>query len=311
MPALRPKTTHQYGLIIRKHIIPNIGKVQLKDLRLARIEQFYSELISSGVGIRTVRVTHNVLHKALEKAVRYGLITYNPSHGATLPRYKHCEMQVLDENQVSQFLIAAQSSNYLALYYLAVTTGMRQGELFGLRWSDMHWNSGVLHIQRQLQKIPGQGWSFAEPKTKSARRSIILGERTLHVLRQHKERQAMLKINAGKLWQENDLVFPSKIGTPGDPSNLRVDFLKVLNCAGLPRIRFHDLRHTAASLLLNHGIPVIVVSNMLGHSKPSITLDVYGHVYHERQNEAGRVMDQLVAPILVELPQKAEHATTH
>ncbi len=301
--SLRPTTMYQYTLVVDKHILPNIGKLKLADLRLARIEQFYAELIQQNVGPRTIRVAHNILHKSLEKAVRYGLIAYNPSHGATLPRYKHGEMQVLDPSQVSQFLVAAQDSPYQALYYLGVTTGMRQGELFGLKWTDLQWNSGTLHIQRQVQRVNGQGRNFVEPKTRSGRRTIKLGEQTLQVLRLHMEQQAVQKQVAGDRWQENGLIFPNSIGKPRDPSNLRVDFLKVLEKAGLPKMRFHDLRHTAASLLLNHGVPVLVVSKTLGHAKVSTTLDVYGHLFNEMQDEAAEVMDKLVAPIMVEIPK--------
>ncbi len=301
--SIRAKTNYQYTLITRKHIIPRIGKLQLRELRLTEIEKFYAELIQAGVGIRTVRVAHNIIHKSLEKAVRYGLISHNPSHGATLPRYRHGEMRVLDEGQVSQFLVAAQDSPYTALYHLAVTTGMRQGELFGLKWTDLQWNSGTLHIQRQVQKVNRQGWSFVEPKTRAGRRTIKLGEGSLQMLRLHKERQEKQKELVGNRWKEYGLIFPTSVGTPGDASNLRVDFQRVLEKAGLPKIRFHDLRHTAASLLLNHGVPVLVVSKMLGHSKPSITLDVYGHLYHEMQGEAAEIMDKLVTPVRIELPQ--------
>jgi integrase len=302
-PALRAKTAHQYGQVMKKHIIPYLGTTALKDLRLARIEKYYADRILSGVGTRTVRICHNILHKALDKALRYGLVTYNPVHGATLPRYKHSEMQVLDEGQVSQFLIAAQASPYRALYHLAVTTGMRQGELFGLKWMDIQWGRGLLHLQRQVQKVPGQPWSFVEPKTQAGKRMIKLGEGTLQVLREHKDRQAAMKEKTGDRWQEFDLIFPSSVGTPGDPSNLRIDFERTLTRAGLAKIRFHDLRHTAASLLLNHNVPVIVVSKMLGHSKPSITLDIYGHLYLEMQGEAAEIMDKLVTPIPVQLPK--------
>jgi integrase len=217
-------------------------------------------------------------------------------------------MQVLDESEVSQFLVAAQENPHQALYQLAITTGMRQGELFGLKWSDLQWNSGGLHVQRQIQRINGKGWSFAEPKTRAGRRTIKLGEGTLHVLREHKERQVVQKAMAGDCWQEHDLIFPTKAGTPGYGSNLRKDFLRVLDKAGLPKIRFHDLRHTAASILLNRGVPLLIVSKMLGHSKPSITLDVYGHLIHEMQDEASEVMDKLVTPIQVALPQKTKQA---
>lgn len=303
--ALRAKTAHQYSQVMKKHIIPHLGTLALKDLRLARIERYYAELTEAGVGTRTVRICHNILHKALDKALRYGLVSYNPADGATLPRYKHAEMQVLDEEQVSRFLVAAQSSRYRALYHLAVTTGMRQGELFGLKWADIQWGKGVLHLQRQVQKVPGQGWSFVEPKTQAGKRTIRIGEGTLQVLREHHEQQAEIRQTAGERWQEFDLCFPTLVGTPGDPSNLRIDFERTLARAGIAKIRFHDLRHTAASLLLNHNVPVIVVSKMLGHSKPSITLDIYGHLYHEMQGEAAEIMDKLVTPIAVQLLPEA------
>jgi len=306
--TLRARTVDNYQKTIQKHIIPLIGNMKLQELRLSRIENFYAELIQNGVGVRTVRVVHNILHKALDKAVRYGLILHNPSHGAALPRYHHSEMMVLDSNEVSSFLIAAQESSYLALYYLAVTTGMRQGELFGLKWSDLQWNSGSLHIQRQVQYIPRQGWQFLEPKTLAGRRTIKLGENTLHMLRLHREKQAQRKGVAGTHWQEHDLVFPNSVGNPRNPSNMRIDFNKTLEKAGLKKVRFHDLRHTAASLLLNNGISPIVVSRMLGHSKPSTTMDIYGHLYHEMQEEAARLMDRMVSPIPMELPNKSEQS---
>ncbi len=136
-----------------------------------------------------------------------------------------------------------------------------------------------------------------EPKTRSGRRTIKLGEGVLQALREHLERQQSERVLAGERWVDHDLIFPSKSGTPLDASNLRLDFARVLGLAGLPKIRFHDLRHTAASLMLNHGIPVIVVSKILGHSKPSITMDIYGHLYNEMQDEAARLMDDLVTPL--------------
>ncbi len=308
--ALREKTAHQYDSIIRKHIIPGIGTIRLNDLRLARIEQFYSELIQSSVGVRSIRIIHSVLHRSLNKAIQYGLVVKNPAHGAALPKYRHAEMQVLDESQVSRFLVAAQGSRYEALYYLAITTGMRQGELFGLQWSDLHWNNGMLYVQRQSQRVAGKGWWFEEPKTKAGRRPVMVGEVTLQKLREHLERQPLQKAVTGSRWQENNLIFPSTIGTPGDPSNLRVDFRKVLEKAGLPMIRFHDLRHTAASIMLNNNIPVITVSKRLGHAKPSTTLDIYGHLYPESQEEAARIMDEIITPIPLQLLKSPESEKT-
>jgi integrase len=306
--SLRPKTAAQYELIARKHIVPYLGQLSLKDIHPARVESLYSELILAGKGVRTVRLAHSVLHSALERAVRHGLLMRNPATGAALPHKNQTEMLVLDESQVTQFLVAAHQSQFEALYHLAVVTGMRQGELFGLKWGDLHWNSGTLDILRQVQGVRGQGWNFTEPKTRSGRRSILLGEGVLQALRLHRDRQQLQKATAGERWKELDLIFPSSVGTPMDASNLRLDFYKVLDHAGLPKIRFHDLRHTAASLMLNHNIPVIVVSKILGHSKPSITLDIYGHLYHEMQGEAARMMDGLVTPIRVELSESKQNA---
>ena len=275
----------------------------MRDLRLVDIERFYSQLLQNGMGARTIRVIHNILHSALDKAVRYGLVVYNPTQGATLPKYTHDEMMVLDSDQVSRFLVAAQNSPNYALFHLAITTGMRIGELFGLKWSDILWNSGVVHVQRQKQYVPGQGCQFVDPKTKAGRRTIKLGEGVLDVLRHHREFQEYQKKRAGGRWHNLDLVFPNSLGGPGDASNVRLDFNQILEFAGLPKMRFHDLRHTAASLLLNHKVSVIVVSKVLGHSKPSVTLDIYAHVFHDMQDEAAVVMDQLVTPIQVEIPK--------
>ena len=131
-----------------------------------------------------------------------------------------------------------------------------------------------------------------------------MGEASLHALRLHKERQQSRKAVAGERWQDYDLIFPSNKGTPLEPSNMRRDFNRVLEKAGLARIRFHDLRHTAASLMLNNGIPVIVASKVLGHSKPSTTMDIYGHLYNRMQDEVVRLMDDLVTPIQVELSHR-------
>ena len=307
--SLRDKTAFQYSKIIKNHILPFIGKVRLRDLKLQGIEQYYSQLIQAGRGVRTIRIVHNILHGSLEKAVRYGLVMYNPTIGATLPRYHHEEMKVLEENQVIQFLIAAQDSPHYALFYIAITTGMRMGELFGLKWSDIQWFAGAIHVQRQIQYVPGHGRCFVETKTKAGNRTIKLGEGSLDVLRHHKEYQEMQKNRAGDRWREQELVFPTSVGTPGDASNIRLDLNRILDSANLPRVRFHDLRHTAASLLLNNKIPVIVVSQMLGHSKPSVTLDIYAHVFHDTQGEAARMMDKLVTPILVEIPPVKQKAT--
>ena len=166
----------------------------------------------------------------------------------------------------------------------------------------------LIVLNRQVKRVPGHGWTFADPKTKKVRRTIKLGDEILKLLRAHKKRQEAQKVVIGELWVENGLIFPSSIGTPLNQSNLRKDFLKDLDRAKLPKIRFHDLRHTAASLMLNNGVPPIVVSNRLGHSKPSITMDVYGHLYQEMQSDAAKIMDDLVMPIKLDMRELETHA---
>jgi len=162
---------------------------------------------------------------------------------------------------------------------------------------DIDWERKTLQVQRQALRHKGGGYEFTKPKSKSGIRTIILGDKMLEILREHKTDQWERRKRAGENWVELDLIFPSRIGTPVVSSNLRRSFRKLLAESGLPKIRFHDLRHTAASLMLNYGIPVIIVSRRLGHAKPSITLDVYGHLIPSKQEEAAALMDELLTPI--------------
>jgi len=302
-PSIRYNTFKQYSQITRQHILPTLGKIQLRDLKPERIQQLYNQMVKKEYGLRTVQLVHSVIHRALVHAVKLGLIPRNPDDATTPPKPKAKEMQFLDENQVQQLLITAQARNdrFFALYHLAIATGMRQGELLGLKWSDLDWEQGLLQVQRQLTKKKGKGFEFTAPKTKAGVRRIDLGENTLRILREHRQRQFTQMQLVGEKWQENDLIFPSEIGTAFDRDNLLRRFKRILKDAGLPAIRFHDLRHTGASLMLNNGIPVMIVSRRLGHARPSITLDVYGHLIPGKQKEVAMLMDQLLTPIQIEV----------
>ena len=301
--ALKPKTLYQYQNTIAKHINPGIGKIRLNGLRLRDVENFYTRLQANGVSNRTIRLIHNILHCALEKAVKYDYIIKNPTTGADLPRYTHEEMKILDPSEVNRFLVTAKGTPEYGLFYLAVTTGMRMGELFGLKWSDVNWQRATIYVQRQSQFIPGEGYRFAETKTRSGKRVIDLSNGAMDALQKEKERQGIKKIFAGNRWEENDLIFPNSVGKPRDASITRISLNRILKASGVTKIRFHDLRHTAASILLNSNVPLIKVSRMLGHSKPSVTLDIYTHLINDQTREAANVMDRLVTPILVEIPQ--------
>ncbi len=299
--ALRTKSGYQYEYLINLYILPMLGKMKLKDLNVQVLNKFYERLLAKGIGVSNIRYTHRVLHSALEQAVLNGILGRNPAHGATVLRMKQKEMKILDEQQVGLFLVAASTSRYKTLYHLAVVTGMRFSELRGLSWSDVDWIRGSIKVNRQIQDVPGIGSVSGEPKTNSGIRTILLGETTLTELREQKQRVEVDKTKAGASWQENGLIFPSSIGTPFGQSNVQKDFIKVLNAANLQRIRFHDLRHTAASLMLNHGVPALVVSKILGHSNPSVTLNIYAHSTLDMQSKAASIMDEIVTPIAVDM----------
>ena len=302
-PTVRFNTHKQYGQITRQHILPVLGKLKLRELKPGQIQQLYNKMVKKGFSSRTVQLVHTVLHRCLVHAVKLGVISRNPDDATTPPKPKPKEMNFYDENQAQKMLITAKVMNdrFYALYHLAVSTGMRQGELLGLKWPDLDWDYGLLQVQRQLTKKSGGGFEFSAPKTKAGIRRIDLGDNSLSILRDHLQLQYQEIAQAGEAWQDNDLIFPSTIGTPNDRDNLRKRFKAVLEEAGLPEIRFHDLRHTAAALMLNNGIPVIVVSRRLGHARPSITLDIYGHLIPQKQKEVASLMDELLTPIQIEI----------
>ncbi len=232
------------------------------------------------------------------------MIARNAAHGATLPKRSYREMAILNEQQVTSFLVAASSSRFLTLFHLAVTTGMRFSELRGLAWSDVDWIKGTITVKRQINQVPRAGPTVGAPKTRSGIRTIRLGETSLEMLREQQGRIEYERIRAGDAWKENGLIFPSKVGTPFIPVSVQVDFQNALEAANLPRIRFHDLRHTAASIMLSHGVPALVVSKILGHSSPSITLGIYAHATLDMQDQAAGVMDQIVSPIAISVSKR-------
>lgn len=295
--AKRRSTWVQYDQVTRSYIMPNLGHLKVKDIRPEHIQGMYNRLLEQGAGVYTILKIHTVLHGALQRAVKTGMIGRNPASFTQPPKEPANEMAILNESQVSQLFVAAIGHRWEALYHLAVVTGMRQMELLGLKWTDLDWVRQTIKVERQLAKPAGEGVKFTAPKTRFGRRTVTLGGRTIDVLRGHYERQQAERVIAGDKWNVHDLIFTTGLGGPIHPRNLLRDFKKLLQTAGLPEIRFHGLRHTAASLLLNNGIPPIIVSRRLGHARTSITLDVYGHLIPSMQVEAAEKIDELVTPI--------------
>lgn len=301
--SLRPKTVLQYEQVVRLHITPLLGMLRLRDLRPDQVQTLYARLTESGCSARLVQLTHAVLHRALTQAVRWQLLARNPADGVERPRVARREMHALTLDQVTRLLAAVRGTRWEALYHLAVYAGLRQGELLALRWSDINWQAGLVSIQRQVQQVTGHGTLFSEPKSARSRRVVALGMETLGVLRAQRDRVAELRLLAGSRWQEQDLLFPSTVGTPVGARNLVRHFVSVLAKTGLPHVRFHDLRHTSATLLLAEGVHPKLVQERLGHSQIGLTMDTYSHVITPLAGGVPAIVDALVRRGLTDVRQ--------
>ncbi|MBL8080436.1 MAG: site-specific integrase [Anaerolineales bacterium] len=296
--SIRPLTASGYRGTAERDILPFLGKMRLQQILPTHINDLYARLKEEGRGARMIQLAHVVLHIALEQAVREGILGRNPTDAVQRPKVERTEFQILNEEQVRQFMVAAASSPYGTLFYLALATGMRKGELLGLKWTDLDADKATLHVQRQLQQLPGQRFSLVPTKTKAGRRQIKLGQETLRRLLVHKVQQESAKTDAGGQWYENDLIFSSNDDTFIDRTKVFRELRKVLKSADLPLIRFHDLRHTSISILLEMGMPVNTVQQRSGHSKASVTTDIYGHPMARSQDEAAQRIDEAINPQL-------------
>ena len=296
------RTVELYRRYSKLDILPAMGDQTLISITPDMVQRMYDYQLEKGKSNHHVHTLHKIMNVAMSHAVKLGLIPRNPCRGTTPPKIQRTEMMFYDETQVQQLLNTALviGDQYYPVYFLAIHTGMRQGELLGLKWEDIDLTRRTLQVKRQCLRHKGGGFEFSAPKSRSGSRTVILGKQAVEVLKAQYIRIAEMRQKAEDEWEEYDMVFPTRVGTPILHSNLRRGFRQLLKESGLPKIRFHDLRHTAASLMLNNGIPVLIVSRRLGHAKPSITLDVYGHLIPSKQEEAASLMDDLMTPIPVD-----------
>jgi integrase len=294
--TVRATTFERYEQIARLHIRPELGPLKLKAVTPAHIRGLYRNRLSSGLSPRTVQYIHVTLHKALKQAVLDGLIPQNAAEAVKPPQVRREEMRPLTPEQVKALLEAARGDRLEALYILAVTTGLRQGELLGLKWEDVDLEEGKLQVRRTLATAKGGPPALTAPKTIKSRRSVSLTRSSVDALRSHLKRQLEEINREGSLWQENGLIFASEEGQPLKRRNVtNSKFRSLRKRAGLSAIRFHDLRHTCATLLLGRNINPKIVSEMLGHASIAITLDTYSHVLPNMQNEAAKAMEDALS----------------
>ena len=293
---MRPSTYLTYHGYIENHIKPQLSKIPLNDLTTLHLQQFYKKLLAEGrverieaqkqpkgLSAKTVRNIHQIISSALKLAVEQRLIARNPADGCALPKAEHKEMKTLTADQLSTFFREARDSGVYELYYLDLATGLRRGELLGLKWTDIDLDRGVLKIQRAISRQNGKVVE-APLKTKNAYRTLPLSADAIDVLKAQKNKVG-----------SSEWVFPSPTGGPMSPDSVLHMLQRVLKRAGLPRIRFHDLRHTFATMALQNGVDVKTVSSMLGHYSAGFTLDTYAHVTTDAQLKAAQTMGNILS----------------
>ena len=297
-PSIRPKTYTSYEQLIRLHIVPALGNLYLEKLAPQHVQQFMNDKLTEGLSTRTVQYLHAVLRVALGQALKWGLVARNVATLVDAPRVETKVLRPFTPEEAVKFLDVIKGDRLEALYSVALSLGLRQGEALGLRWEDVDLDKGNLSVRYALQRVNGKV-ELVEPKTKKSRRTIALPFVAVNALLKHRITQESERQWAGDRWQETGHVFTSTIGTPLDDCNVTHQFQRILKAAGLPKLRFHDLRHTCATLLIAQGVHPRYVMDILGHSQIGLTMNTYGHVVAAVQREAASKMDAILGGVAV------------
>jgi integrase len=291
--TVRASTVERHEINIRVHIVPTLGRLKLKTLTPANVRGLHREKLDAGLSPATVRKIHSTLHKALAQAVADGLLPRNAAD-VRAPRPMPEEMRPLSEDEARRFLDTASEAGdrYEALYVLAITTGLRRGELLALRWEDADLERGTLRVGRSLTREKGR-YLMGDTKTKKGRRRVNLTPRTVAALKAHRKRQLEERVRLAGLREDRGLIFSTQTGAIVSPENLvKRSFKPLLKRAGLPEVRFHDLRHTCATTLRGRSVHPKLVQELLGHATVAMTLDTYSHYLPSMGDQAGGAMGE-------------------
>ena len=291
---VRPSSHQTYRGYLDHHIKPYIGNIPLNKLTSLDLQKLYKKLLTGGrvdriesthqpkgLSPKTVRNINQIISSAMELAKAQKLILTNPTESCALPKVEHREMKTLTQEQLSAFLREAKVTGVYEMYYIELATGLRRGELLGLKWKDVDFTNGTIRVQRQVARINGEIVE-APLKTKNSYRTVTIGPDAVEILKEQKEKT------------DDEYVFPSPNGGPISPDSVNHMLQRVLKRAGLPQVRFHDLRHTFATLALQNGVDIKTVSGMLGHFSAGFTLDTYTHVTTPAQREAANTMGSVL-----------------
>ncbi len=293
-PNLSPRGFERYESIVRVHLSPSLGNITLTKLRPEHLQKYYTAKLNSGLSARTVRYHHIVLHIALKTAVKWGLLSRNVADAVDPPRTHNTEMNTWDEDDIIRFLHATKDTPYYALFHTALFTGMRRSELLALRWQDIDFIYSQISVSRSLHQLNDGSYIFTQPKSAKSQRTIALSPSAILVLKEHHEKQKLETIMQGIPLTDDNLVFSHPDGKPMRPNTVSRAWTILAARAGLKVIRFHDARHSHASLMLKQGAHPKIVQERLGHSTISITLDTYSHVAPGLQEAAANRFDQAI-----------------
>jgi len=292
-PSVRYWTFKGYEVHVRIHLKPALGRMQLERLEPAHVQSLLNEKLRSGLSPKSVQYLRGTLRTALSHAVRWGYISRNPASMVDGPRVEPYEAQPFTVEEARIFLDAVKGDRLQALYSVALTVGLRQGEALGLRWPDVDLQLGTLTVTKQLQRIDGV-FQLVEPKTKRSRRTVALPGIAVRELRDHRARQRSERDQGGPGWNPRDLVFTTRIGEPLDGTVVSHQFHRILQQAGLPQRRFHDLRHSCATLLQAQDVSPRVAMEILGHSHIAVTMNMYTKVVTALKRDAAERINELM-----------------
>ena len=298
--SVKPYTEDAYRTACETHIKPAIGKIKLDKISPVQIQQFYNRLIKEdGLSPKTVKNIHGVLHRALDQAVKNDALRTNPTNACELPKAHQNEIVPLSQKEAQKFLDAIQGEKYEFIYFVTLFTGLRQGEVLGLTWDCVDFDNNMLTINKQLQKSKKVGGTYQLVSTKNDKgRLITTAPSVMDALMSQKERQEQMKLLAGAKWENMDnLVFTNETGQHLTHVTVYKNFKRIVRDLGLERVRFHDLRHSYASISLENGDDVKTVQNNLGHATASFTLNVYAHVTQKMRRRSADRMEEYIRSI--------------
>lgn len=291
---LTPCTYSGYKVNVENHIIPALGKIPLQKLQAVQVQRLYNSKLKScnnpngELSPASIRYIHAVLRKALNQAIKMQYIQHNICDAVELPKIKNTEAQFLDKQQVIETLNALKDTEIYTPILLAISLGLRRGELLGLQWKDFDFKNNMVSISRSYLPVKENGQIFSECKTQKSHRTLAVPENVMDYLKQERVKQYENKLFYGSDYKNYDLVYCNSDGTPVSPTAFNHRFTKTLKEKDLPHIRVHDLRHTNASLMLSQGVPMKVASERLGHTTIAITMDLYSHIDAELQYDAAQ-----------------------